>query len=199
MRKFRGKTKTGEGDGGAAGPARFHPDTGQRLRIRETLREGRVQAKPAISAPGEACEAEADRAAEAVMRMPPEDAVPALPERPKPQRACDYGGEEDQEVKAKAEGSGSGPAAAKAAERAVRAVRSGGEPLPAPERSFFERRFGRDFSSVRIHRDVFRNRAKSRIARRYGFAIHADRMRRPEAESIEPPEKSFVDGIKPID
>jgi len=36
-------------------------------------------------------------------------------------------------------------------DNALAAVRNGGQPLPAPDRQYFEDRFGRDFSGVRVH------------------------------------------------
>jgi len=38
-------------------------------------------------------------------------------------------------------------------ESRIRALRSGGQPLPKSIRTFFESRFGYDFSQVRIHND----------------------------------------------
>jgi peptidoglycan hydrolase-like protein with peptidoglycan-binding domain len=64
---------------------------------------------------------------------------------------------------ASVDGGGSAPAVSRTAtetgeavldgdrERQVRSVRSGGRRLPPGERSFFEARFGRDFSDVRVH------------------------------------------------
>lgn|GEM_PF-5676364 len=50
-------------------------------------------------------------------------------------------------------GEGSGVQLDGAASSAVDAVRSGGQPLSPSARSYFEPRFGRDFSDVRVHAD----------------------------------------------
>lgn len=49
------------------------------------------------------------------------------------------------------------------AEERVRSVQSGGQPLPESARSFFEPRFGRDFSDVRIHTGPRADEAASSI------------------------------------
>ncbi|QHQ36675.1 eCIS core domain-containing protein [Algicella marina] len=46
---------------------------------------------------------------------------------------------------------GPGPAAAAPVARAARAIRTGGQPLTAPDRAFLEPAFGRNLSAVRIH------------------------------------------------
>ena len=53
-----------------------------------------------------------------------------------------------------AEGAGSPAEVTPATESGIRSLAGGGQPLTPSERSFFEPRFGRDFSSVRIHSDV---------------------------------------------
>jgi hypothetical protein len=112
-----------------------------------------------IGEPGDALEREADRIADAVaseavrldwsfshMR-----AVPSL------QRACDCGGAghcaecQKRELRRKSDGSELHMMAPPIVHEVLR---SPGAPLDAATRSFFEARFGRDFSQVRVHTDV---------------------------------------------
>src|SRR5579864_1983124 len=114
-----------------------------------------VQAKLSIGAPGDTYEREADRTVDTVMRMSDPTCGPAPPvETPPPkvssiQRACAQC-EEEQLIQAK-ETAGRAPLLSPAVESGVNALRSGGEPLPEYSRRFFEPRFQRDFSDVRIH------------------------------------------------
>lgn len=65
------------------------------------------------------------------------------------------------------------PAATKTATAAAAAVAAGGQPLSHPERTFFESRFGRDLSNVRIHTDATAQSAARGInARAYTLRNH---------------------------
>jgi hypothetical protein len=97
-----------------------------------------LQTKLAISEPGDAYEQEADRVAEQVMRMP------------------------DPETHAKQNGNMSRPLVQRRATSGTSglveappivhdALKLAGQPLDAATRSFFEPRFGQDFSHVRVH------------------------------------------------
>ncbi len=61
--------------------------------------------------------------------------------------------EEEEEVEAKGM-PGATPQMTPAGQAQVNALRGGGQPLPAPLRSFFEPRFGHDFRGVRVHADA---------------------------------------------
>ena len=115
---------------------------------------GAFQAKLAINEPGDRYEQEADRVSEQVMRAESHDGIRAAP--PAIQRLCTGCGEDQDEEKALQrraeqgrESVDEGPIPRRA-EAAVDAV-SGGQPLTREQRSFFEPRFGADFSQVRIH------------------------------------------------
>ncbi len=87
------------------------------------------------------------------------------------QRACSKCEEELQREPAVA-GSG-GPAAEPDLDRQVRPLRHGGRPLSPALRSFFEPRFGRDFSAVRLHTGAEAARAASAInARAFTLGNH---------------------------
>jgi hypothetical protein len=60
--------------------------------------------------------------------------------------------EEEEPIQTKGEESGT-PSLSSAAELSILSLKGAGSPLPSSERSFFEPRFGRDFSRVRLHAD----------------------------------------------
>jgi hypothetical protein len=127
-----------------------------------------IQAKLAVGAPGDSYEREADHVANMVMRMP----APGSPGGvagpgigPRIQRMCldceeelqmqpmKEKEEERRRLQKKDSGAGEQGLSA-AAESNVAQVRgSAGSPLTDGVRSFFEDRFGEDFSGVRVHTD----------------------------------------------
>ena len=127
--------------------------------VGRVLRAKSIQAKLTISESGDPAELEADRVAGQVMRMkePGAQVVQAGAAGSQVQRMCNECEEEEagQKVQAKA------AAAAGQAEEltdetlpAVAGMHGGGQPLAQPVRSFFEPRFGYDFSHVRVHTDA---------------------------------------------
>jgi len=112
----------------------------------------KIQTKLAISSPGDASEREADRVADHVMRMP--DPVgqtqrsAASNQAPLLQRQTNAG-------------AGSATVASGFTSRL-----GTGAPLDAASRSYFEPRFGRDFSSVRVHTDDGAARSAASISAR---------------------------------
>lgn len=127
--------------------------------VQQLFRSGHIQAKLAISQPGDPDEEEADRVADQVMRMA--EPAPIGSARSTIQRkcaACEAGGatcpkcEEEQTIHRK-ENSGQASQANSPEHSQIAALRGGGQPLPPSVRAFFEPRFGRDFSGVRVHSD----------------------------------------------
>ncbi|HEX8180802.1 MAG TPA: DUF4157 domain-containing protein [Pyrinomonadaceae bacterium] len=109
--------------------------------------EGSQQAKIKVSTPGDRHEQEADRIAEQVLRMP--DAATT----PNPARPAQL--------------------SAPALPTQLAALSGGGAPLPAHVRAFFEPRFGRDFSTVRVHTGAAAaESARAFQARAYTFDRH---------------------------
>ncbi|MFL6862409.1 MAG: DUF4157 domain-containing protein [Allosphingosinicella sp.] len=121
-----------------------------------------------VGAVDDPAESDADRIADRIMAMPAGgrdlSAVPVHPRRADPDRPATSGacaGCESEAVRRAASPTGhaasaqepAGRSASPAIEAAVSRL-GGGEPLPAADREFFEPRFGRDFSSVRLHRGV---------------------------------------------
>lgn len=144
-----------------------------------------LQAKLAISAPGDRYEQEADRMADSVMsgtpgplgvdsggaisrgvqprlyrqELCPEDMVDSMPS---PGGGLESAVDEDkpaEEVQRKAKGDRGGDAGVTPSgfEQGLAGSGQGGAALPDTTRAFMEKRFGYDFSSVRIHHDTQAN------------------------------------------
>ena len=124
-----------------------------------------VQAKLRVGQANDKYEQEADRVAEHVLRMPAtEYAQPIGSARIQPmriQRMCESCEEdvaqrqpedEDEELQTKAT-PGQAPRIDAGIESGIKGLKGGGRPLDAATRSFFEPRFGYDFSQVRVHAD----------------------------------------------
>jgi hypothetical protein len=110
-----------------------------------------LQAKLAVGRADDPLEHEADRAADRVLAggsSGPLGSAPAQAQR----RCAACEAEDDATLQRDAEGPAStgAPGAARAA---ADAVAQGGRPLPSALRAYFEPRFGRDLSGVRIHDD----------------------------------------------
>jgi hypothetical protein len=106
-----------------------------------------IQAKHQLGAVNDPLEHEADRVADQVMRMPdPEVSVGTAP--PQVSRKCAVCDEHEKVQKEPA-----GPQAAACAAPAIvhEVLRSPGRPLDEVTRTYFEPRFGYDFSGVRVH------------------------------------------------
>ena len=146
-------------------------------RMQKLLASRILQAKLTVNQPGDVFEREADRMADAVMRMPENGPTQPLsgPRRTtlgvqrvckecehelqrsptQIQRTCCNGHsnvdpEGDANIQAK-EIPGTAREIAAGPTGQIGVLRSSGNPLPDTERSFFEQRFGYDFGGVRIH------------------------------------------------
>jgi hypothetical protein len=110
-----------------------------------------IQAKLKVGAVDDPLEREADRVADQVMRMP----APEVATTPAPlqisRKCADC---EDEQKLQKKEAVPAAPALSEAPPSVHAALRSPGQPLDAATRGYFEPRFGRDFSSVRVHTDA---------------------------------------------
>jgi len=95
--------------------------------VQRLIKSGALQAKLKIGKPNDKYEKEADRVAEKVMMMP----EPHVLRQHK---------EEETVV-------------TPAIESSVNSLKGSGQPLPNSMRNYFEPRFSRDFSSVRVHKD----------------------------------------------
>ena len=141
-----------------------------RADIRHVLRGPRLQAKLTIGARNDIYEQEADRVADAVMRVPDSQtqaagaceaaACPRVEEetiqsKPLSDRIAPLVlrqiEEQEEELRQTKQGAGPAPEATPQVAAEIASMQGGGQPLPAAERAFFEPRFGHDFSQVRIH------------------------------------------------
>jgi hypothetical protein len=126
-----------------------------------------------LSRPGDAHEREADVVADKVMRMTQPGATTpslsrsAIASAPVVQRLCAECEEEKAHDLAhsgvaatnashaqRQEASQAAPSVTNEVSANIGALRGGGSPMPAAARGFFERRFGADFSGVRLHTDA---------------------------------------------
>ncbi len=141
--------------------------------VQRLIKSGALQAKLRIGQPWDKYEQEADRVADAVMRMP-EPGVQRQAEEeeekkglmqiplaeqisPLVQRQVELEKEEkeeeEEEILQSKEVSGQMPEVTPDFESRIQSLKSSGKPLPEADRSFMERRFGVDFSGVRVHTD----------------------------------------------
>ena len=145
-------------------PAFCHDCTRQAGAIRQILEGPRLQTKLTVGAPHDAHEQEADRVAEAVMRMP----VEALARQPLEEeeemlqpKSADREAccpdlqrqplEEEEELLQPQRQGGEVVEAGPDLEQALAASRGGGQALSERSRAFFEPRMGLDLSDVQVH------------------------------------------------
>ena len=147
----------------------LHHTHGNRF-VQRLLHSGLLQAKLMVSQPGDPAEQEAERVAEVVMR--PSDpgvtgtaAVDGQAGSSEIQRICSTCEEkmhrqamEDEEEEMALQPATAAPGQPTVVrpelEAQVQAQRARGQPLPTSVRTFFEPRFERDFSQVRVHADA---------------------------------------------
>ena len=111
------------------------------------LRSGVIQPKLRIGRPNDRYEQEAERVTETVMRMPASVVAGG-------QGACSGCDEEEKEHIQAQEKSSHRPAVTPEIAARVKGLHGKGQPLPSSIRAFFEPRFERDFSQVRVHTDT---------------------------------------------
>jgi len=144
-----------------------------------------IQAKLTIGQPNDKYEQEADSVADRVMRMSDADVAQRVKtgtvQPMQIQRRCPeceeemaqrQPMEEEEELQAK-EMPGKTPTVAPNLESRINSLKGGGQPLDSATRSFFEPRFGHDFSNVRVHTDSSSaDTAKSINARAFTLGNH---------------------------
>jgi Domain of unknown function (DUF4157) len=140
------------------------------LAVQEFLRAGVIRAKLAISNPDDPEEQEADEVADHVMRSHAGDSVAAPCTCSSGEEMCEECRQKQQMISRKGSANGDSPRSTHAVEQILR---SPGMPLDRVTRSFFEPRFGQDFSDVRIHADTeAASSAHSINALAYAFGKH---------------------------
>ena len=133
--------------------------------VQRLIKSGTLQAKLKIGQPGDKYEQEADRVADAVMRMPepgvqrqvePEEEEEVFQTKPLVdqitlliQRQVEE--EEEEEMLQAKSREYATPEVSNDLESQINAIKGGGRPLEESERAYFEPRFGADFSRVRVH------------------------------------------------
>jgi Domain of unknown function (DUF4157) len=129
----------------------------------------RLQRKLTVGQTNDSLEHEADRVADQVMGMPA--GSPAISRSP-PQisRMCATCEKEESLQRAPISAANGGREASSFVHEVVR---SPGQPLDASSRAYFEPRFGRDFSRVRVHSDAFAQRAAGAVLAR-AFTVGSD-------------------------
>jgi hypothetical protein len=120
--------------------------------VQSLLRSGLIQAKLAVSQPGDPDEREADQVAERVMRMPA-PRISSFTTAPVLHRKCSTCEEEEQKLARKGTGESATEGATLPPAIVHQVLGSSGQPLDTATRAFFEPRFGHDFSKVRVHTD----------------------------------------------
>jgi hypothetical protein len=113
-----------------------------------------VQAKLRVGPVDDPLEREADRVADAVVAGRPTGTIGALPPDTAQRKCAECDAEEEKPVQRKCAGCAAEERNhERSAVLAENALSRGGEPLTAEQRAYFEPRFARDFSDVRIHAD----------------------------------------------
>lgn len=121
-----------------------------------------LQTKLSVSKPGDEFEQEADRVAEAVVRMPgarsKSELTSASQTRPasiqrQPSSSHEEEAAEEIEVHAKPADNGGPRAGDSAVQHRIEDLSGSGREMPRSLKSYFEPRFGQDFGSVRLHTD----------------------------------------------
>jgi hypothetical protein len=147
----------------------------QQAEIHNILRSTGVQAKLTIGKPNDKYEQEADRVADQVMGMSDADVAQRIEVgvvQSKIQREAENEEEEEEMIQAK-EVPGQLPTVSPTLESRINNLKSAGQPLDTATRSYFEPRFGHDFSHVRVHRDSASiDIAKSINARAFTLGNH---------------------------
>ena len=152
--------------------------------VQRVIAQHTIQTKLQVGQPGDIYEQEADRVAEQVMRMsephlqrqvePEEEEMEEELIQTKPiaaqitplvQRQIE---EEEGELLQTKSFSNHTPKVAPNLESRIHALKGGGQPLPESVRTFFEPRFGYDFSQVQVHTDTEASKtARAMNARAY--------------------------------
>lgn len=145
---FAQASRSGKPHSGTAGMPRFlrfDPDSAVGSPAATAPRY--LQAKPAVSQPGDACEQEADQVAQQVMRMP------------EPEMHDHHAGQGVQihrkaSASAAASHKPSSPSNGRPMRHSAGSLSGAGQALPHAAQQFFAARMGADFSDVRIHHDT---------------------------------------------
>jgi len=147
---------TSSAGAGTGGLAHIQQPAGN-LAIQQLLNAGAIKAKLTISQPNDPDEQEADRVADHIMRMEDPGLISSSAgDIHRKCAACDVGGTrctncaEEETIRRKESPEGTSQAST-SGHSLFTGLRGGGAPLSPSVRAFFEPRFGRDLSDVRVH------------------------------------------------
>jgi outer membrane protein OmpA-like peptidoglycan-associated protein len=135
---------------------------------------GAIRAKLVVGHANDPLEQEADHVADQVMRMPATSrSVTGAP--PQISRKCAQceAEEEDKTQTLHTKPAGAASVSRGAPPIVQEVLRKPGEPLDAETRAYFEPRFGRDFSQVRLHTDA-EAAASARALNAFAYAVNSD-------------------------
>lgn len=160
QKKSAGKRPSSHGERGFEGSVPLHPmlalqqQAGNQA-MQQLLRAGAIRAKLEVSQPGDAEEQEADAVADRIMRSHAGAGVVASScSCSEDETSCGCLGSGNAKVSRSASAGTARVQSTPSAHGVLNAMRSSaGHPLDSHSRSFFEPKFGRDLSSVRIHTD----------------------------------------------
>jgi hypothetical protein len=124
----------------------FHKTMGNRA-VQRLIESGALQTKLTVGKPNNIYEQEADQVAKQVMQMPD----PEVSRKSEHEVSLQAMQEEEEQILQTKSGSGETPDVGSDIESSIYSRKGGGQPLPEKDRSFMERRFGIDFSGVRVH------------------------------------------------
>jgi hypothetical protein len=134
--------------------------------------KGRLQTKLIIGASNDSLELEADRVADQVMQAPNPGSTVATA-LPRISGKCATCGEEEAKKLQTTATTTAGTVAGEAPASVDEALRSPGQPLDPATRTFFEPRFGHDFSAVRVHADA-KSAESARKANALAYTVGQD-------------------------
>lgn len=135
--------------------------------VAPAARRPTVQLKPRIGTVDDPLEREADRVADAVMAGRPVGTVSGAVTGTAQRKCAECEGEGERFVqRSRAGGAVEQPVRGDPADLAASAVSQGGEALTCEQRAYFEPRFGRDFSRVRLHTSAETARAAETMGAR---------------------------------
>ena len=123
------------------------------LAVQQLFQAGAIKAKLTISQPDDPDELEADRVADRIMRMEDSGSLGKSSSVVlRPATTCSGCAEEERIQRKESAGASHPPSSALRSQ--ISGLRGGGEPLSPSVRAFFEPRFDRDFSEVRVHNNT---------------------------------------------
>ena len=146
--------------------------------LRGALLRAGVSPRLEVGAFNNPLEREADAVAERVMRMPESEAKP-------PVGASAHVSARGNSVQAKAVAAPASPVSSQI-ESSLNSLNSGGTPLDGASRAFFEPRFGRDFSGVRLHTNAAAAQMTGALSAR-AFTLGSDIAFAPGQYSAQTP------------